>query len=84
MNIGTDCGAPFMGLADVIGRRGINFLGNAIVIFAAILQSRAINLHIFIAGRFFMGFGTALMSSSQYIFVAAWLASSAGVFRSVA
>ncbi|KAJ5174411.1 uncharacterized protein N7482_000288 [Penicillium canariense] len=67
MSIGTVCGAPFMALADVIGRRGINFLGNAIVIFAAILQGCAINLPMFMAGRFFMGFGTALMSSSQYI-----------------
>jgi MFS family permease len=67
MSIGTVCGAPFMALADVIGRRGINFLGNAIVIFAAVLQGCAPNLPAFMAGRFFMGFGTALMSSSQYI-----------------
>ena len=67
MSIGTVCGAPFMGFADVIGRRGINFTGNAIVIFAAILQGCAPNLPAFMAGRFFMGFGTSLMSSSQYI-----------------
>lgn len=67
MSIGTVCGAPFMAFADVIGRRGINFVGNAIVIFAAILQGCAVNMHMFMAGRFFMGFGTALMSSSQYI-----------------
>lgn len=67
MSIGTVCGAPFMGLADVFGRRGINFAGNAIVIFAAILQGCAVNVSMFMAGRFFMGFGTALMSSSQYI-----------------
>lgn len=67
MSIGTVCGAPFMAFADVIGRRGINFVGNAIVILAAILQGCAFNLPMFMAGRFFMGFGTALMSSSQYI-----------------
>ncbi|KAJ5390219.1 uncharacterized protein N7496_001287 [Penicillium cataractarum] len=67
MSIGTVCGAPFMGFADIIGRRGINFAGNAIVIFAAVLQGCAPNLKAFMAGRFFMGFGTALMSSSQYI-----------------
>ncbi|KAJ5540125.1 hypothetical protein N7513_008457 [Penicillium frequentans] len=67
MSIGTVCGAPFMAFADVIGRRGINFAGNAIVILAAILQGCATNLSMFMAGRFFMGFGTALMSSSQYI-----------------
>lgn len=67
MSIGTVCGAPFMALADIIGRRGINFAGNFIVIIAAILQGCATNMPMFMAGRFFMGFGTALMSSSQYI-----------------
>lgn len=67
MQIGIVCGAPFMGLADVIGRRGINFTGNAIVIFASLMQGLATNLPMFMAGRFFMGFGTSLMSSSQYI-----------------
>ncbi|KAJ5361033.1 hypothetical protein N7541_001877 [Penicillium brevicompactum] len=67
MQIGTVCGSPFMALADVIGRRGINFTGNAIVIFASLMQGLATNLPMFMAGRFFMGFGTALMSSSQYI-----------------
>ncbi|KAG9698977.1 MFS general substrate transporter, partial [Aureobasidium melanogenum] len=67
MTIGTVCGAPFLGLADVIGRRGVNFAGNAIVIFAALLQAWAKNTEMFMAGRFFMGFGTALMSSSQYM-----------------
>ncbi|KAJ6143323.1 Major facilitator superfamily domain general substrate transporter [Penicillium samsonianum] len=67
MQIGIVCGAPFMGLADVIGRRGINFAGNAIVIFASLMQGLATNLPMFMAGRFFMGFGTSLMSSSQYI-----------------
>ncbi|KAJ5382784.1 Major facilitator superfamily domain general substrate transporter [Penicillium concentricum] len=67
MQIGTVCGAPFMGLADVFGRRAINFSGNAIVIFGALLQGLAVNLPMFMAGRFFLGFGSALMSSSQYI-----------------
>jgi hypothetical protein len=38
MTIGNFCDAPFLGLSDIIGRRGINFVGNAIVIVAAILQ----------------------------------------------
>ncbi|RDW88017.1 MFS sugar transporter-like protein [Coleophoma cylindrospora] len=67
MTIGTVCGAPFMGLADVIGRRGINFAGNFIVLFASLLQAFAINMPMFMAGRFFLGFGSALMSSSQYM-----------------
>ena len=67
MTIGGVCGAPFLGLADVIGRRGVNFAGNVIVVFAALLQAWAVNTSMFMAGRFFMGFGTALISSSQYM-----------------
>ncbi|EKD20139.1 uncharacterized protein L3040_002188 [Drepanopeziza brunnea f. sp. 'multigermtubi'] len=61
------CGAPFLALSDVIGRRGINFLGNFIVILAALLQGLSTNLAMFMAGRFFLGFGSALMSAPQYM-----------------
>ncbi|KAI9051753.1 hypothetical protein LZ554_004793 [Drepanopeziza brunnea f. sp. 'monogermtubi'] len=67
MTIGTVCGAPFLALSDVIGRRGINFLGNFIVILAALLQGLSTNLAMFMAGRFFLGFGSALMSAPQYM-----------------
>jgi MFS family permease len=67
MTIGSFVGSPFLGLGDIIGRRGINFLGNAIVIVAAILQGCATNLAMFMVGRFLLGFGSALMSSSQYM-----------------
>lgn len=67
MNIGTMCGAPFLTFSDHIGRRGINFLGNAIVIFAALLQGLATNMPMFMAGRFLLGFGSAIMSSPQYM-----------------
>lgn len=67
MNIGTMCGAPFLTFSDHIGRRGINFTGNAIVIVAAILQGCATNMPTFMAGRFILGFGSAIMSSPQYM-----------------
>ena len=67
MRIGTVCGAPFLALNDKIGRRGVNFLGNALVILAAIMQGLAPNVACFMAGRFFLGFGSALMSSPQYV-----------------
>lgn len=51
MNIGGLVGALFYGLADVIGRRGINFIGNAIVIAACLLQGFAVNMKMFMAGR---------------------------------
>ncbi|OBT75461.1 hypothetical protein VF21_04889 [Pseudogymnoascus sp. 05NY08] len=67
MNIGTMCGAPFLTFSDHIGRRGINFTGNAFVIVAAILQGCATNMPTFMAGRFILGFGSAIMSSPQYM-----------------
>lgn len=67
MNVGILCGAPFLSLADIIGRRGVNFLGNAIVIIAAILQGCSTNVGMFMAGRFLLGFGSSIMSSPQYM-----------------
>ena len=67
MNIGIVCGAPFLALNDVIGRRGVNFVGNFLVLLAALLQGFSPNLAAFMAGRFFLGFGSALMSNPQYI-----------------
>ncbi|TGO87157.1 hypothetical protein BPOR_0246g00060 [Botrytis porri] len=67
MTIGTICGAPFMAFADIIGRRGINFTGNFIVLVASFLQAFSVNMPMFMAGRFFLGFGSALMSSPQYV-----------------
>ncbi|KFX99469.1 hypothetical protein V495_05708 [Pseudogymnoascus sp. VKM F-4514 (FW-929)] len=67
MNVGTMCGAPFLTFSDHIGRRGINFTGNAFVILAAILQGCATNMPMFMVGRFILGFGSAIMSSPQYM-----------------
>lgn len=47
MSIGTFCGAPFLALADVWGRRSVNFIGNFLVIIGAILQSQAPNIACF-------------------------------------
>ncbi|RKU49550.1 hypothetical protein DL546_009175 [Coniochaeta pulveracea] len=67
MMIGSFCGAPFLGLSDVLGRRGVNFLGNAIVIVGALLQGLAPNIACFMVGRFVLGFGTSLMAAPQYM-----------------
>ncbi|KAK3933727.1 putative mfs sugar transporter protein [Diplogelasinospora grovesii] len=67
MLIGTFVGAPFLSLSDVVGRRGINFIGNLIVVVAALMQGLAPNLPCFMIGRFLLGFGTAMCSSSQYM-----------------
>lgn len=67
MTIGTFVGAPFLALGDVIGRRGINFLGNAIVIVAALVQGLAPNLPALMIGRFLLGFGSSMASAPQYM-----------------
>lgn len=67
MTIGNFCGAPFLALGDVIGRRGINFLGNFIVIIAALVQGLAPNLPALMVGRFLLGFGSSMASAPQYM-----------------
>jgi hypothetical protein len=39
MLIGSVCGAPFLVLSDIFGRRRVNFAGNALSVIGAILQS---------------------------------------------
>lgn len=67
MTVGTVLGAPFLSLGDVIGRRGVNFLGNFLVIVAGLLQGLAPNLPCFFIGRLVLGFGTALCTAPQYM-----------------
>ncbi|ORY59292.1 sugar transporter [Pseudomassariella vexata] len=67
MTIGTFVGAPFLALGDTFGRRGVNFVGNALVVAAALLQGLAPNLPCFFVGRLLLGFGTALCTAPQYM-----------------
>ncbi|KAI1860122.1 hypothetical protein JX265_010046 [Neoarthrinium moseri] len=67
MTVGTFVGAPFLALGDTFGRRGVNFLGNFLVIIAALLQGLAPNLPCFFIGRLVLGFGTALCTAPQYM-----------------
>lgn len=67
MTIGNFMGAPFLALGDVIGRRGINCLGNVIVIVAALTQGLAPNLPCLMVGRFLLGFGSSMASAPQYM-----------------
>lgn len=67
MTIGNFVGAPFVALGDVIGRRGVNFIGNLIVIVAALLQGLAPNLPALMIGRFLLGFGSSMASTPQYM-----------------
>ncbi|KAF2179762.1 general substrate transporter [Zopfia rhizophila CBS 207.26] len=63
MRIGTIVASPFLALSDVVGRRGTMFLGNFLTIAAALLQGLAINMPMFMAGRFILGFGSCLVAS---------------------
>jgi MFS family permease len=47
-------------IADGLGRRWGIFIGAVIMIFAVVLQSASINFQMFIAARFFLGFGVAI------------------------
>ncbi|KAH7246680.1 general substrate transporter [Fusarium tricinctum] len=67
MTIGNFCGAPFLCFADKIGRRSVNFIGCFLTIVAALIQCFSPNVRLFMFGRFVLGFGTALCTSSQYI-----------------
>ncbi|KAK9777129.1 putative Sugar transporter [Seiridium cardinale] len=67
MTIGAFVGAPFLSLGDTFGRRGVNFVGNFLVIIAALLQALAPNLPCFFIGRLLLGFGTALCTAPQYM-----------------
>jgi MFS family permease len=67
MSIGGFVGAPFLLFSDVYGRRSVNFIGNFIVVIAAIMQSQAPNIGVFMVGRFLLGFGTSMCTSSQYM-----------------
>ncbi|KAK2740049.1 MFS sugar transporter [Colletotrichum kahawae] len=67
MQIGSFVGAPFLATADIIGRRGVNFVGNALVLIAAIMQAMAPNLACLMVGRLVLGFGTALCTAPQYV-----------------
>ena len=67
MSIGTIYGAPFLSLSDIWGRRTVTFIGNLFVLVAALMQGLSTDLRLFMAVRFLLGFGSGIMTSSQYM-----------------
>lgn len=64
LSAGTFFGALFSPfLADNIGRRWSLIVSSFVFIFGVILQTAATALDLFIAGRFFAGFGVGLISA---------------------
>ncbi|KAF2009722.1 general substrate transporter [Aaosphaeria arxii CBS 175.79] len=56
-------------IADGLGRRWGICIGSIIMIFAVILQSASMNFQMFIAARFFLGFGVAIAHGSAPLLI---------------
>ncbi|KAF2795075.1 hexose transporter protein [Melanomma pulvis-pyrius CBS 109.77] len=56
-------------IADGLGRRWGICIGSIVMIFAVILQSVSINFQMFIAARFFLGFGVAIAHGSAPLLI---------------
>lgn len=69
MSIGNAIASPFQWLSDLIGRRGVSFLGNAILLLGCILQVAAPNNACFIMGRVFGGAGASLSATVMPLYM---------------
>lgn len=70
MSVGSLCAIPFVPYAaDILGRRIGIVIGCVIMIFGVILQSISINLSMFVAARFFIGFGVAIAHGSSPLLI---------------
>ncbi|MCJ1270284.1 hypothetical protein MMC22_010180 [Lobaria immixta] len=64
-NVGCFCGAvTTIWIGDILGRRRTIFLGSAIMVVGAALQSSSFSLGHFISGRLVTGFGNGLNTST--------------------
>jgi MFS transporter, SP family, sugar:H+ symporter len=64
LSAGTFFGALTAGpLADIVGRRLGLMLSQLVFCFGVILQTAATQIPLFVAGRFFAGFGVGLISA---------------------
>ncbi|KAH7127136.1 MFS transporter [Dendryphion nanum] len=56
-------------IADGLGRRWGICIGSIVMIFAVVLQSASVNFQMFIAARFFLGFGVAIAHGSAPLLI---------------
>jgi MFS family permease len=56
-------------IADGMGRRWGICIGSTIMIFAVVLQSASVNFSMFLAARFFLGFGVAIAHGSAPLLI---------------
>ena len=70
MSIGSICAIPFVPYAaDILGRRTGVLIGCLIMILGVVLQTISVNIQMFIAGRFFIGFGVAIAHGSSPLLI---------------
>lgn len=70
MSVGSICAIPAVPYtADLLGRRAGILIGCIIMVFGVILQSISVNLSMFIAARFFIGFGVAIAHGSSPLLI---------------
>lgn len=70
MAVGSLSAIPFVPYAaDILGRRTGILIGCLIMILGVILQSISVNLQMFIAARFFIGFGVAIAHGSSPLLI---------------
>lgn len=70
MSVGSLCALPAVPYAaDILGRRIGIMIGCLIMILGVILQSISINIKMFIAARFFIGFGVAIAHGSSPLLI---------------
>jgi len=70
MSVGSIVALPIVPyIADYLGRRTGVMIGCVIMILGVVLQSISVNLYMFIATRFFIGFGVAIAHGAAPLLV---------------
>jgi len=70
MSVGSIAAIPFVPYAaDIFGRRTGIVIGCVIMLLGVVLQSISINIKMFLAGRFFIGFGVAIAHGASPLLI---------------
>ncbi|KAM6529281.1 hypothetical protein FALCPG4_007428 [Fusarium falciforme] len=69
MSIGNIVASLFQWLSDLIGRRGVTFIGNIILVISCILQAVALNRAVMIVGRVFGRVGCSLSATVDPLYM---------------
>ncbi|KAJ4177396.1 hypothetical protein NW755_013882 [Fusarium falciforme] len=69
MSIGNIVASLFQWLSDLIGRRGVTFIGNIILVISCILQAVTLNRAVMIVGRVFGRVGCSLSATLDPLYM---------------